>query len=58
MKRKHKDLPKARNPFVLHLSKRPSGAHGKTKKAQRRDERMALKKEWTSDPSWSKGRDF
>ena len=47
MKRKHKDLPKARNPFVLHLSKRPSGAHGKTKKAQRRDEKMALKQDWT-----------
>ena len=43
MKRKHKELPKARNPFVLHLSKRPSGAHGKTKKAERRDERMALR---------------
>ena len=43
MKLKRKDLPKARNPFVLHLSKRPSGAHGKTKKAERRDERMALR---------------
>ena len=43
MKRKHKELPKARNPFILHLSKRPSGAHGKTKKAERRDERMALR---------------
>ena len=47
MKRKHKDLPKARNPFVLHLSKRPSGAHGKTKQAQRRDEKIALKQEGT-----------
>lgn len=43
MKRKHKELPKARNPFVLHLSKRPSGAHGKTHKVQRRDDKMALK---------------
>jgi hypothetical protein len=47
MKRKHKDLPKARNPFVLHLSKRLSGAHGKTKKAERRSDKMALKQEWT-----------
>lgn len=45
MKRKQKELPKARNPYVLHLSKRPSGAHGKTKKVQRRDDKMALKKE-------------
>lgn len=47
MKRKQKELPKARNPYVLHLSKRPSGAHGKTKKVQRRDDKMALKQEWT-----------
>ncbi len=47
MKRKNKELPKARNPYVLHLSKRPAGAHGKTKKAQRRDEKMALKQDWT-----------
>lgn len=38
---------KARNPFVLHLSKRSAGAHGKTKKVQRRNDKMALKKEWT-----------
>ncbi len=43
---KHKELPKARNPFVLHLSKRPSGAHGKTKKVERRDDKVALRKEW------------
>lgn len=43
MKPKQKELPKARNPFVLHLSKRPSGAHGKTHKVQRRDDKMALK---------------
>jgi hypothetical protein len=43
MKLKRKDLPKARNPFVLHLSKRPAGAHGKDKKAERRDEKMALR---------------
>ena len=40
---KQKEMPKVRNPFVLHLSKRPSGAHGKSKKAERRDEKMALR---------------
>lgn len=46
MKQKRKELPKARNPFVLHLSKRLSGAHGKTKKAERRADKMALR-DWT-----------
>ncbi len=47
MKRKQKELPKARNPFVEHLiNKRGAGVHGRSKKAQRRDDRMALKKEW------------
>lgn len=44
MKRKAKELPKARNPFVLHLSKRPSGAHQKSYKTHRRDAKVALKK--------------
>jgi len=45
MKRKQK-VPKERNPFVQHLiNKRGSGAHGKTKKAERRDDKMALR-EW------------
>jgi hypothetical protein len=48
MKRKHNELPKERNPFVLHLSKRPSGAHGKTKKAQRRSDKMALRQQTCS----------
>lgn len=44
MKPKQKELPKPRNPFVLHLiNKRGSGVHGKTKKAQRRDDKMALR---------------
>ena len=44
MKRKHKELPKARNPFVQHLiNKRGSGVHERTKKAERRDAKMALK---------------
>jgi hypothetical protein len=44
MKSKRKELPKARNPFVEHLiNKRGAGVHGKSKKAQRRDDKMALK---------------
>jgi hypothetical protein len=46
MKRKQKELPKVRNPFVLHLSKRPSGAHGKNKKAERRAARVSLLKDF------------
>lgn len=42
MKRKPKELPKPRNPYVLHLSKRPSGAHQKTKKAERRQAKLSL----------------
>ena len=44
MKQKNK---KERNPFVQHLiSKRGGGAHGKSKKAQRRDDKTALKKKY------------
>jgi hypothetical protein len=43
MKRKCKELPKARNPFVQHLIKRGSSVHGKSKKVERRDAKMALK---------------
>lgn len=44
MKLKRKELPKERNPFVQHLiNKRGSGAHGKSKKAERRDDKMALR---------------
>ena len=52
---KHKELPKARNPFVLHLSKRPSGAHGKTKKVERRDDKVALRKEIRNGPEATVG---
>lgn len=46
MKLKRKELPKERNPFVQHLiSKRGGGAHGRSKKAERRDDKMALR-EW------------
>lgn len=44
MKRKQK-TPKERNPFVIHLVTKKSGAHGKTKKAIRRSEKVNLKKE-------------
>ncbi len=47
MKRKQKELPKARNPFVEHMHFKVAGAHGKSKKAQRRDDKMALKQDWT-----------
>ena len=46
MKRKPKELPKARNPFVQHLiSKSGGGVHAKSDKAERRDSKMALRKE-------------
>jgi hypothetical protein len=44
MKRKQK-TPKERNPFVQHLVTKKSGAHGKTKKALRRAEKVKLTKE-------------
>lgn len=44
MKRKQQ-LPKERNPFVQHLITKKSGAHAKSKKAIRRDDKVALKKE-------------
>ena len=34
-----------RNPFVQHVRTKRSGAHGKTKKAQRRSEKMELRKQ-------------
>lgn len=44
MKQKQKS-PKQRNPFVQHIITKKSGAHGKTKKAIRRDDKAQLKKE-------------
>ena len=43
MKRKQKELPKQRNPYVEHMRFKVAGAHGKSKKVQRRDDKMALK---------------
>ena len=46
MKRKQKELPKQRNPFVEHMRFKVAGAHGKTKKVERRNDKVALRKEW------------
>ena len=48
MKRKANKLPKQRNAaaFALMLRTGSQGAHGKTKKAQRRADKISLKKEW------------
>ena len=45
MKRGKKDLPKPRNEFVIPMSKRKSGAHGKSTKAKRQQNKMQLKQE-------------
>ena len=50
MKRKPK-MPKERNEFVFQLIKRAgagSGVYGKTKKAERRAEKVALQKQMDS----------
>lgn len=36
--------PKNRNPFVQHIRLKVSGAHGKSKKAERRLEKIKMKK--------------
>ena len=46
MKRKHK-VPKERNPFAIAVRFRRSGAHGKTKKAERRAAKVSLREQWT-----------
>ena len=46
MKRKQKELPKQRNPYVEHMRFKVAGAHGKTKKVERRNDKVALRKEW------------
>lgn len=45
MKTKQIKLKKERNPFVQHLITKKQGAHGKSKKAVRRDEKAQLRKE-------------
>jgi hypothetical protein len=46
MKRKQKELPKERNPYVQHLITKKQGAHQKPKKAERQAEKVKLQKEW------------
>lgn len=43
--KKDKKIPKTRNPFVAHLATKRSGAHGKTKKAERRAAKVSLQKQ-------------
>lgn len=38
-----------RNPYVQHLRLKRSGAHGKTKKAQRRSTKVELRKQINQD---------
>jgi len=45
---KHKvKKPKERNPYVEYMRFRKNGAHQKSKKAVRRQEKMKLRKEYT-----------
>jgi len=70
---KTKTVPKPRDPFVQHLVKKKQGAHGKSYKAHRRDDKVALKKNvdcshklyevfvsslYGQVPEWSMGADF
>ena len=56
MKQKKKDAPKERNPFVQHLLTKKQGAHGKTKKAIRRAEKVQMQKEtFDKAPRFFKG---
>lgn len=55
MKRNMKaKMPKERNPFVQHLITKKSGAHGKSKKAQRRDDKASLRKGSTTQDDFDK----
>ena len=40
-----KDLPKPRNEFVIPMRNRKSGAHGKSAKAIRQQEKIQLKQQ-------------
>jgi len=37
--------PKLRNPFVQHLAKKKQGAHGKSRKAERREAKITLRRD-------------
>lgn len=43
---KKKQAPKPRNPFIQHIIVKKQGAHVKSKKAQRRNEKVKLKKDY------------
>jgi len=43
---KQKKQPKQRNPYVQQMLKRKSGAHQKSKKVERRDDKSKIRKEW------------
>lgn len=43
---KRKPIPKERNPFVQHLIKKKQGAHQKSKKAERQQDKIQLKKDY------------
>ena len=45
-KKQNKKVPTPRNPFVQHLINKKQGSHGVSKKAQRRKDKEALKKEY------------
>jgi hypothetical protein len=47
--------PKPRNPFVQHLMGKKQGAHQKSKKAQRQQDRIKLKKEYQDKLTVSAG---
>jgi hypothetical protein len=41
-----KEMPKPRDPFVIHLVAKKQGAHQKSKKSIRAKEKVKLKKEY------------
>ena len=43
---KQKKQPKQRNPYVQQMLKRKSGVHQKSKKVERQNDKVKLRKEW------------
>jgi hypothetical protein len=46
-KRKSSGAPKRRNPYYGHPLMKKGGAHGKTRKAERRAARVQMQREWS-----------
>lgn len=46
MKKRLTKIPKPRNPMIEVMRTRKSGSHGKTKKAQRRADKVNLRKDF------------